>query len=211
MSTPPPLTFTPEQQAAFAAAYKASFPLPVQAIFSLTDGTAREALAQKLVAHGYSTYIDVDIMVWGWDPLTQMDVRIEMGLTWVPSGLQLPLGAPGGFAFPGDAPQPGQSVYNPAAPPAGSIKVSNNIADYPPFVVAPPVPAPAPDADPVGPQVFGQNMYLNGPGASNYPVGKDYTDPRGTFVHLGADGPMGLETWWEMLPKAAIAGEPVVN
>ncbi len=84
-------------------------------------------------------------MVWNWDPVTTMGVRQSLGFTWVPSALQAPL----------------NGAVGTGAPPAGSIRVSTNAADYPPY--DPPAQV-LQGTNVVGWQVFG-NIYTFGPGA----------------------------------------------
>lgn len=98
-------------------------------------------LAVQLATQGYT--IDLPIMVWGWDPVCTMGYRGSYGYTWVPSLLQAPVSIAPGVA------QPGTMPYDPGKPPAGSILVSLNAVDYPPFVVVAP-PAPAPQTNVVG-------------------------------------------------------------
>lgn len=101
----------------------------------MDDNGQREALATQLMAQGYA--IDVPIEVWNWDPFTTMSWRLQYGYTWVPAA-----GQPNIPIAPGLS-EPGQPPYDPANPPAGSIKVSINPVDYPPYVVpvAPVAPA----------------------------------------------------------------------
>jgi hypothetical protein len=96
--------------------YWASQPAPVQALRNIQDPTQREELATQLASEGYQ--IDVPIMVWGWDPVTTMQMRESYGYTWVPALGQQPLAAAPGIDFPDTNP------YNPNNPPAGSIQVS---------------------------------------------------------------------------------------
>src|SRR5271155_2187828 len=111
---------TTQQQ--FDQAYWASQPPQIQALPSITDPDQRAAEAATLATSGFT--IDVPIMVWGWDPYLVMTMREQFGYTWVPSALQPPV-----TIAPGTA-QPGVVAYDPLHPPAGSIKVSTNIADY---------------------------------------------------------------------------------
>lgn len=134
----------------FSDAYWASQPLAIQALKGNADATQWQALALA----GYT--IDVPIMVNQWDALTVMTIRQNDGLSWVPSALQPVIGfLPTG----GDAPF---NPYDPFHPPAGSIRVSTNIADYPPLI--PPTPPAPPATNVVGLLAFG-TLYYPGPGA----------------------------------------------
>jgi hypothetical protein len=177
-------------QQLFDAAYWASQPPAVQALQAITDPTQRAIQAATLAAGGFT--IDVPITVWGWDPYLVMTMRAQFGYTWVPSALQPPVSIAPGIAQPGVVP------YNPLDPPPGSINVSTNLADYPPFTPPPP-PTPLTPAsdDPVGLQAVG-NIYLSVRGET-YQNGATFTDSRGTFQkHLVAT-PFGLNAYWQKI------------
>src|SRR3984885_11913523 len=148
---------TTQQQ--FDQSYWAAQPPAVQALGSITDQNQRDTLAAQLATEGFT--IDVPIMVWGWDAYLVMTMRAQFGYTWVPSALQPPVSiAPG-------TTQPGVIPYNPADPPPGSIKLSTNVSDYPPFTLpAQPTPQTPAGIDPVGLQSVG-SIYLDVPG-ENY-------------------------------------------
>src|SRR6204780_4714587 len=114
---------TTQQQ--FDQAYWASQPPAIQALQSIADQEQRATAAAQLATNGFT--IDVPIMVWGWDAFLTMTMRAQFGYTWVPSALQPPVSIAPGIA------QPGVVSYDPLHPPAGSIKVSTSIQDYPPF------------------------------------------------------------------------------
>lgn len=142
---------TQEQQTAFDAAYKAHQPPAIRALIDSPDLAARQTKALDVASQGY--LIDYDIMVWGWDPFVVMTFRKQLGLTWDSSMFQLAVGDSRGYALPGVTPLPGQIQYDPKNPPAGSIvPISNDPADFPPYVGAEPAPAqpPPPPADYVG-------------------------------------------------------------
>jgi hypothetical protein len=124
--------------------YWAAKPPAVRALRPLPSGTDRDTQAQALAQNGY--LLDVPIDVWNWDAVTTMGVRQQLGFTWVPSALQAPLNGQIGTG----------------APPPGTIRVSTNAADYPPF--DPPAPPPQQSTNVVGWQVFG-NIYTFGPSA----------------------------------------------
>lgn len=182
-----PVMLTTQQ--IFDNAYWAAQEPEVQALRTITDPDARAAQASALAMKGFT--IDVPIMVWGWDPYLVMTMRTQFGYTWVPSALQQPIAeAPG-------AVQPGVVSYDPLHPPPGSIKVSVNLADYPP--VAPP-PAPvvaAPVTELVGGQSIG-SIYYTVTGDSS-PDGTKFTDARGTFVKHMVVTPFGKNAYWELL------------
>src|SRR5579872_7409002 len=131
-------------QTAFDKAYWASEPPELQALPAIDDMSQRTLRAAALAAKGF--IVDVPIMLWGWDPYLVMTMRANFGYTWVPSALQ-----PNIAAAPGVT-QPGTAAYDRMHPPAGSIKVSTNIADYPPFQTPAASPQLAADGDPVGVQ-----------------------------------------------------------
>jgi len=175
----------------FDAAYTLSQPPQVQALMAMPDETARLTQAQVLAAQGF--IIDVPIMVWGWDPWKLMTYRQNMGFTWVPSALQQNISVAPGVSLPAAV------AYNPLAPPFGSIKVSTNIADFPPYN-APPPPVPV-TTELVGPQAVG-SMYLTVVGDTS-PAGTMFSDARGTFEKYIAPTPFGNNAWWILMTPAA--------
>jgi hypothetical protein len=100
-------------------AYWAAQPPAVQQLRNLPDVAERSAVAQQLADQGYS--IDHAIMVWGWDPLKTMATRQMYGYSWVPGYNQACVSTPG-LALPGQTP------YDAANPPAGSIAVNTDFA-----------------------------------------------------------------------------------
>jgi len=177
---------TTQQQ--FDQAYWASQPPELQALPGIADPQQRTANAAELATKGFT--VDVPIMVWDWDAYTVMSVRAQLGYTWVPSALQPPVSIAPGLT------QPGVAAYDPLNPPPGSIKVSTNIQDYPPFAPAvPPQPPTSASADPVGLQSIG-NIYLTVPG-DTYPDGAKFTDTRGTFLKHVVLTPFGRNSYWE--------------
>lgn len=178
---------TTQQQ--FDQAYWASQPPEIQALQQIGDPSQRAAQAAQLATNGFT--IDIPIMVWGWDPFLMMTLREQFGYTWVPSALQPPVAIAPGVA------QANVTAYDPLHPPPGSIKVSTNIADYPPFI-APALPAPpAPPSDPVGAQSIG-TIYLSVVG-DTYPNGAVFTDTRGTFQKYMVVTPFGRNAYWEKI------------
>jgi hypothetical protein len=151
----------------------------------------RTATAVALATEGYT--IDGDIDVYGWDPYTVMYERSIAGYTWVPSLLQPNLLVAPGLTYNGQQ-------YNPAAPPAGSIKVSLSLSDYPPFAPPPATPAVAVPQSCVG-AALGAGYY----GAPYYATvqacaltnGAIYTaDPRGYFAFHVTATPFGSSVWF---------------
>lgn len=129
-------------------------PPAVRALRGMTSDKVALA-AKQLADQGYA--IDVAIMVYQWDPVTVNGIRLEEGFTWVPSGNQPNIPVMPGLVFPG------LPSYDPNNPPAGSIKVSINAADYPAFDPPPPPPPPMP-TNLVGARAYG-NVFYSGPGA----------------------------------------------
>jgi hypothetical protein len=179
---------TTQQQ--FDQAYWASQPPEIQALPGIADPQQRDNRAAQLATNGFT--IDVPIMVWGWDAYLVMTMRAQFGYTWVPSALQPPVTIAPGLAQPGVAP------YDPLHPPPGSIKVSTNLQDYPPFAPAPqPQPQTPAAYDPVGLQSIG-NIYLTVPGDTNQD-GAQFTDARGTFQKHMVVTPFGRSAYWEKI------------
>lgn len=176
-------------QEIFDAAYYASLDPAVAGLLSIQDFSARETDAATLAAQG--KVVDVPINVWGWDPYLVMKNRQAYGFTWVPSALQPNIAIAPGVSQPGTVP------YDPNNPPAGSIRVSTNPADFPPFNPPPVVPLPTPNSDPVGIQSLG-TLYLSTPGET-FPDGAKFTDARGTFVKHVTFTPFGRTNYWEKI------------
>ena len=89
-----------------ADAYWASQPPEVQALYFLHTEGERDELAHQLADKGF--LIDVPIMIWGWDPLSTMIVRKNMGYKWIPSAKMAPPSAApginsGGFKGPDES------------------------------------------------------------------------------------------------------------
>jgi hypothetical protein len=163
----------------------------------------RETAAQALALQGL--IIDVPIMVWGWDPWKVMLLRQAYGYTWVPSMLQ-----PNLAAAPGGMPGFGQSPYDPDHPPAGSIEVSANLADYPPY--APPIPPPPPPAALPADSFLTPGGYIAAIGSTggggiyavlagdNVPDGEIVTAPDGhQYMRHQKPLPFGMCNWYAIL------------
>ncbi|HLG97126.1 MAG TPA: hypothetical protein VKX49_12510 [Bryobacteraceae bacterium] len=191
------VSLSAEQQ--FDQAYRAAQPPEVRALMDMPADSpdaisARIARGAALAAKGYT--IDAPIMIYAWDPYLCMTERLNAGMVWVPSALQPGLGMPGQFSSPG-LDTPGTLGPYPATPPPGSIKVSVNLADYPPFDV--PAPPPPPTAQsPVGPQSLG-TLYLSNALGNTYPDGSMFTEARGTFLKHVSITPFGRSNYWEKI------------
>jgi hypothetical protein len=144
-------------------------------------------MAEALAKNGYR--IDVPVMVFHWNPFQVMSIRKMYGYTWVPSALQPNIEIAPGLTSHGLTP------YDPNSPPVGSIKVSTEAKDYPPFDK--PASAPTPVQSPVGVHSVG-NLYLTVAG-DNSPAGTIVTDDRGRFVKRINAGPFGAWAYWEKL------------
>ena len=176
-------------QTAFDQAYWASQPPEIRALPGIASQDDRVASAVHLAARGFT--VDVPIMVWSWDAYLVMKLRADQGYTWVPSALQPSITIAPGLGAPGAVP------YDPANPPAGSIKVSLNPSDYPPYPAPAPAPATATSNDPVGAQSIG-NIYLTTPG-DTFAAGAQVTDSRGTFQKVVTITPFGRSSYWEKI------------
>lgn len=113
------------------------------------------SLVAKCAAATPPVYIDEQIDFFGWDPLTTMAQRQMMGIPWVYPGL--------GNAICMSTSQPG-CVITPGlfagTAPAGAIKTSTLLADYPAWPVSSPVTT-IPTA--IGPVITGPYYEVIGP------------------------------------------------
>jgi hypothetical protein len=176
-------------QEQFNAAYWASQPMEIQTLHN-SGNPALNLTAEygRLATTGF--VIDKTIMIDGMDPWKVMNLRAFYGFTWVPNALQPPVQLAPGLGMPGAV------TYDARNPPPGSIKVSTDLADYPPFLK--PVPVPGPSTTPiVGVQSWG-NIYLTVPGDTS-PGGTVFTDSRGTFVKRVVNAIFGQSSYWELL------------
>jgi hypothetical protein len=184
-------------QTGFNTAYYASKPPAFQPLYAGRPGAAMassDALTQaqswaligQLIAQGWT--IDEEIDAETMDPYTTMFMRELYGNTWEPAGLGetqvTDIGQPGAVVTPG--------MYTGPVP-AGQIKVSTMIEDYPPYPApAAPVPPPTPQAsNPVGiriiPQVPSQPNYVGdvfrcAVPNDGYPIGASWTGTSGAFT-----------------------------
>ena len=174
----------------FDDAYWLHQPPEVRAMRTMLSEDARTSLAQTLAKRGF--IIDRDIMVWAWDAWKVMFMRKLLGYTWTPSWLQsyVPT-APG-------ADNPGTPSYDPNNPPPGSIRVSTDVADFPPF--DPPHPASPPPAiltSYVG-SYQGGGVYASLSGDPSKD-GDIVGDPRGQFLKHKILSAFGYAQWYTVL------------
>lgn len=132
----------------------------------------RQIIAVECADKGH--IVDVPIMVFGAHPYHTMLIRQGLGFTWVPSALQAPVNVAPGLQFPGEVP------YDPDKPPQGSIKVSVDPKDYPPF--NPPVVQLPPNTVAVGAYTGLLNRYFSLPAGIGLPNGHSLSQDGGTFV-----------------------------
>lgn len=175
-----------DSNTAFDTAYWLSLPPEVRALKDVPDVGKSAELVQDLVQKGFT--IDVPIQVWNWSPWKTMLLRESYGYTWVASaGQPPPLVAPR-TDFPNDI---GITRYDPDNPPAGSIRVSTNIADYPPF--DPPAPPPPVTTGTYVGYDMGGGFFVSRAG-DPAKDGDIVTEARGTFRFRQAPG--GLVGGW---------------
>lgn len=183
------------QQETFNAAYKASLSPEVRALLDIpntADGTAdikRSQIAIGLAQKGFIIFVET--MVLGYDPWSTMSLLKRDGYTWAPNMLQPPV-----RVAPGIDQQGGPGNYDPLHPPAGSIKISTDLADYPPFTPPTLVPVPAPHTGSWVGDLNAGNIYFAPFKDDPHQVGDQVTDPRGTFIYQGVKMPWGFEHWY---------------
>lgn len=169
-------------------AYWLHQPPAVQQLRDIQDPGQLATTAAELAKQGYT--IDVRIMVDRMDPVCTMGIRQVEGYTWVPSALQPPIYLPPGLTFPGLTP------YDPDNPPPGSIKVSTNIADYPPAIAPAPVPSNT-NLPKVGVCFSNNTICAVGPGGYGSKDGDVVTqDGKQYRAHVSV-GLMGQTIWFE--------------
>jgi hypothetical protein len=177
-------------QTAFNTAYYASKPPVFQPLYAARPGAALNSSNQltqdqtwtligQLIAQGWT--IDEEIDAEGMDPYTAMFMRELYGNTWEPAGL--------GATQSTEVLTPGE--YSGPVP-AGQIKVSTLIEDYPPYPVpiAPVIPPTPQSSNPVGiriiPQVPSQPNYVGdifrcAVANDGYAIGDTWTGTSGAF------------------------------
>jgi hypothetical protein len=157
----------------------------------------RQEAALELAQQGHTIDALIDIQFADIDsaPWTIMQQRLAWGYTWYPSLLQAtPTIAPG-------LSQPGTAPYDPMRPPPGSIKVSVDAADYPPFEL-PTKPPTDPTINPVGGEIFpgfGLGKFHSAAG-DTWPLGSRWVDrsQKKEYVKKGTATPFGSSVWWEL-------------
>jgi hypothetical protein len=178
-------------QTAFNTAYYASKPPTFQPLYSARPGAAMTSstpltqdqawtLIGQLIAQGW--IIDEEIDAESMDPYTTMFMRELYGNTWEPAGL--------GATQSTEVLTPGQ--YSGPVP-AGQIKVSTMIEDYPLYPVATtPVTPPTPEvANPIGIRIIAQvpsepnyvgDVFRCAVANDGYAVGDTWTGTSGAFT-----------------------------
>ena len=144
----------------------------------------RAAAALELVKRGFT--VDAVIDLGRWDAADTMRARQVFEFTWVPALGQQDVGVMPGLSVPAYG-------YDPDKPPPGSIRVSTDAADYPPF--DPPAEAPPPVVLPA------VGRPLGGPFFDSH----DFTTPDGaTLIQAGVTyrkhakaTPFGFYHYWE--------------
>lgn len=176
----------------FNKAYWLSQPPEIRAMASLSDREKRAAEAWTLAMDG--KIIDGALHVDLFDPWYTMLVRQYLGLKWVPSYLQPPFTVAQHVA----ADWPSIGKYAQDTQPLGSIKVSTNIEDYPPFdkpeVEAQPVYPPGPWMQ------IDENRWHVAPGDQS-PAGSTYISKDGTYVLKSKSSPFGIIKWWTRVER----------
>ena len=191
----------------FDAAYVASKDPRVQALFAGTMGlpsapgsapTGPQALDPTVRANNaynlalLGLLIDAPIDAFGGDPYTLMLERTQYGYTWVPLALVAPITLAPGLSFPG------VPTYDPSPPfPPGSIKVSLDLKDYPPFpvVVKPPALVPF-----VG-SYMGNGFYgASEQAQTTFTQGEQYEQNNVNYYFvIGSMGALGATYFWRIV------------
>jgi hypothetical protein len=175
--------FDYETRSRFNEAYWLHKAPAVRALRDMSLNTPDRAAEGVRLAHlGY--LIDRLIDVEGAEPYATMRAREELGMTWVPSLLMM------GVTLVG----PGAN-YDPSWAPAGSIKATSEVKEYPPY--DPPAPPPSVEQPkvPVWRHNTG-NLWFAAIG-DNSPDGTPYKDDRGSFLKHVIPSPFGGWQYWE--------------
>lgn len=176
----------------FNSAYWLSQPPQVRSMSMLSTREERAARAWELASSGM--LIDGAIHVDRFDPYYTMLVRAYYGYTWVPSYLQQPISVAPHVSE--DWPVPEQR-YDQLNPPKGSINVSVDIKDYPPF--DPPVEVKPEKPRTPGPwmQIDSTRWHMASGDAS--PSGTEFSDSRGKFVVDAVVTPFATTRYWRLV------------
>lgn len=165
-------------------------------------------LAKSLLNNALLSGLPIDFMIMmnGWDALTTMSVRINDGYDYVPAYGQPNINVAPGLSMPG-VPSNYQVV-----PPAGSIKVSINPVDYPPFN-PPSIPVPTAPIT-VGPfelsgigsdGLFHYYFGVNGGDTSRVGTVVNFDGQNYVKIALINNSPMGNGTQmilWQLMPTS---------
>jgi hypothetical protein len=153
-------------------------------------------LALSLATQGFKVVRAIGVN--GDSPSWTMKISAGLGYTWLPTLLNNPTVQ----VAPGDV-EPGMVSYDPNNPPPGSVKVSSDATDYPPFLT-PPVPVPPPAV--VSLVGFSEGMGGDGveywsalPAAASHLVNtQPYLDPlgRGSFTFHRIANMFGFSVWF---------------
>lgn len=167
MGTPGLLDFDPVARSTFNAAYWASYPPIITSTFDPNSKVDFETLKTKAIAFTQQGYkIDVFVMLMKQDPYITMRERADwLGFASVPALGEAPVTLTPGLGGPSNA---------------GSIKVSYDVADYPPFPV--PVAPVVAGRSPVGSLLTGKTHLANMPESSTYHNGDRATFAGVTFT-----------------------------
>ena len=140
--------------------------------------------------------IDGEIHAIGMNPYYTTTLRKLYGYTWVPSYLQDPIILAPGIYVP-ETLSGKFKPYDPNNPPVGSIKVSLDLQDYPPYTpVAPPAPIPGVTAEPWWERAFGPGQYAVRVGDVS-PNNTKWSGPQGTFwKHLSVGFAGMINAYW---------------
>lgn len=180
----------------FNKAYWLSKPPAVRVLAAMEPYTnARTQEALKLALPPNSLSVDMEIDAFGAQPWYSMKNRIMYGYTWVPSMLQPPIPVAPGLEFPG------QPVYNPNNPPAGSIRVSANIDDYKPFDPPPPPPPAVVSVTAEPNWTLQSGGWAPAKAFDKSPDGTVYDGPKGKWVKVVTATPFGSSAYWLRLSE----------
>lgn len=160
----------------------------IKSVDGLPDIDQRLQAASRLDKEGL--IIDMQIDIWGWDPVKVMAVRESVGYPWGPNAFQPNLTNP--FKLLG-------GPYTDMSQPwPRSIKVSTDAKDYPAF--APPPPPVPVSASPIG-QKNGDSYFVNQAvaqvsGQWLFKDGQEYVEGGKTYIFHNQPGMFGPMVSW---------------